>query len=313
MTPARSSLLGDLDVDITLDAPLGAMTWYGIGGRADLLACPRSDKALIDLVTRCRINDTPVRVLGGGANLLVDDGGVDGVVIKLDHEHFRRVRYTARGDITAAAMGAGADLFRLVQDTRRRGLRGFEMMAGIPGTAGGAVRMNAGGAWGQMSDALRTITLLTHDGTVQTLNSADLDFRYRGSDLPSGIIMECTLSLQEDDPIRVRERVMKIFQHKRSTQPMADHSAGCAFRNPVDRDTGRHLSAGALIDQAGLKGRRIGGAMVSDQHANFVVTEPGASASDVRRLIDDIRSLVQERMGVTMEPEIVVWKRSEVP
>jgi UDP-N-acetylmuramate dehydrogenase len=312
VSPARSSLLGDLDVDITLDAPIGAMTWYGIGGRADLLACPRTDEALIELVRRCRSHDTPVRVLGGGANLLVDDGGVEGVVIKLDHEHFRRVRYTASGDITAAATGAGADLFRLVQDTRRRGLHGFEMMAGIPGTLGGAVRMNAGGAWGQVSDCLRTMTLLSLDGDVQTLDASDLGFRYRGSDLPSGVIMECTLTLQEDDPIRVRDRVMEIFQHKRSTQPMADHSAGCAFRNPVDGDTGRHLSAGALIDQAGMKGRRVGGAVVSEQHANFIVTEPGASATDVRRLIDQIRSLVRERMGVGLEPEVVIWKRSDI-
>lgn len=312
MNPSRSSLLGDLDIDLTLNAPIGAMTWYGIGGRADMLASPRTDDALIELVTRCRANDMPVRVLGGGANLLVDDGGVEGVVIKLDHEHFRRVRYTARGDITAAAAGAGTDLFRLVQDTRRRGLHGFEMMAGIPGTAGGAVRMNAGGAWGQISDCLRTVTLLTLHGDVRTMNAADLGFRYRGSDLPTGIITECTLELREDDPIRVRDRVMEIFQHKRSTQPMADHSAGCAFRNPVDTETGRHLSAGAIIDQAGLKGMRSGGAVVSEQHANFIVTEPGASATDVRRLIDEIRSIVLDRMGVSLEPEVVVWKRSDV-
>ncbi|MDP6479968.1 MAG: UDP-N-acetylmuramate dehydrogenase [Phycisphaerales bacterium] len=312
MNPSRSSLLGDLDIDVTLDAPIGAMTWYGIGGRADVLASPRTTESLVELVKRCRGNDTPVRVLGGGANLLVDDGGVEGVVIKLDHEHFRRVRYTATGDITAAATGAGTDLFRLVQDTRRRGLHGFEMMAGIPGTAGGAVRMNAGGAWGQMSDCLRTVTLLSLNGVVQTLNAADLGFRYRGSDLSSGIITECTLELREEDPIRVRDRVMEIFQHKRSTQPMADHSAGCAFRNPADPETGRHLSAGAIIDEVGLKGKRIGGAVVSEQHANFIVTEPGASATDVRRLIDEIRTTVLERMNVNLEPEVVIWKRSDV-
>ncbi|MDP6986710.1 MAG: UDP-N-acetylmuramate dehydrogenase [Phycisphaerales bacterium] len=311
MSLSRSSLLGDLDIDVTLDAPIGAMTWYGIGGRADVLASPRTEQALTELVKRCRANDTPVHVLGGGANLLIDDGGIEGIVIKLDHEHFRRVRYTATGDITAAAAGAGADLFRLVQDTRRRGLHGFEMMAGIPGTAGGAVRMNAGGAWGQISDCLRTVTLLSLSGDSQTLNAADLGFRYRGSDLPTGIITECTIELQEDDPIRVRDRVIEIFQHKRSTQPMADHSAGCTFRNPSDPETGRHLSAGAIIDHAGLKGTRVGGAVVSEQHANFIVTEPGASATDVRRLIDEIRAAVLERTGVHLEPEVVIWKRGD--
>jgi UDP-N-acetylmuramate dehydrogenase len=307
---SRSSLLGDLDVDVTLDAPIGAMTWYGIGGRADLLVSPRTDEALIELIRRCRRDEVIVRVLGGGANLLVDDAGVGGVVVKLDHEHFRQVQYSATGEITAASVGGGADLFRLVQDTKRRALAGLEMMAGIPGTVGGGVRMNAGGAWGQLSDCLRTVRLLSFDGEVRELDAASLGFRYRGSDLPPGIVLSATMELTEDDPIRVRERVMEIFQHKQSTQPMADHSAGCAFRNPVDAGGGRHLSAGSLIDEAGLKGRRIGGAIVSDRHANFIVTEPGASATDVRRLVEDVRDVVREQCGVELEPEVVMWTRS---
>ena len=312
MTLSRSSLLGDLDVDVTLDAPIGAMTWYGIGGRADLLVSPRTEEAVVELVRRCHRDEVAVRVLGGGANLLVDDEGVDGVVIKLDHEHFRQVQYSASGEITAALAGAGADLFRLVQDTKRRSLRGFEIMAGIPGTIGGGVRMNAGGAWGQLSDCLQTVRHLSLDGEVRELEAASLAFRYRGSALPPGIVLSCTLELSEDDPIRVRDRVMEIFQHKQSTQPLADHSAGCAFRNPIDPSGGRHLSAGALIDSAGLKGHRVGGAVVSEHHANFIVTEPGANATHVRQLVDEVRKNVREQCGIELEPEVVMWSRSGI-
>ena len=309
MTISRSSLLGGLAIDVTFDAPVGAMTWYGIGGRADILVSPHTDAAVIELVSRCRAQDVPLRILGGGANLLVDDSGIDGIVVKLDNEHFRRVRYSAGGAIGAAQIGAGADLFRLVQDTKRRGLTGFEMMAGIPGTLGGAVRMNAGGAWGEISDRLRTITHLSLDGEVRHLDAAAMGFRYRGSDLPPGVILGCTLELDEDDPIAVAERVKDIFQQKRASQPMADQSAGCTFRNPTDPETGDRISAGELIDKAGLKGCRIGGAIVSDQHANFIVSEPGASATDIRRLINHVRDTVADRRGITLDPEVVIWSR----
>ena len=311
--PARSSLLGDIDVDVTLDAPIGAMTWYGIGGRADMLVSPHHTDALVTLLQRCRDEDMPVRVLGGGANLLVDDAGVDGVVVRLDHEWFRDLQFNASGDVTAAQVSAGVDLFRLVQDLARRGLAGLEMMAGIPGTVGGAVRMNAGGSWGQFSDRLDTIAAVDFNGEFQTWAADDLAFRYRDSNLPPCIVTSVVLSLQEDDPITVRDRVKRIFQHKRASQPMADHSAGCAFRNPIEASTQRHISAGRLIDEAGLKGHSIGAAMVSDQHANFIVAQPGASASDIRRLIDDVRALVSQRHGIELESEVVVWQRGDRP
>ena len=309
MTGARSSLLGGLDVDVTLDAPIGALTWFGIGGRADMLVSPRSEEATINLIRRCREMDVPVRILGGGANLLVDDAGVAGVVLRLDHASFRRVQYNAEGEVGAAGAGGGVDLFRLVQDTKRRGLAGLEMMSGIPGTVGGAVRMNAGGAWGDISDALQRVTHLSFDGQTREFSASTLGFRYRGSDLPPGVILSARLHLREDDPVQVAERIKEVFLHKRSTQPMADNSAGCAFRNPIDCPAAEGRSAGAIIDQAGLKGHRVGGAVVSCQHANFIVTEPGASATDVRLLIDDIRRRVLDRFGVALTPEVVVWSR----
>ncbi|MCH2141656.1 MAG: UDP-N-acetylmuramate dehydrogenase [Phycisphaerales bacterium] len=306
---ARSSLVGDLDLDVTLDAPIGAMTWYGIGGRADMLVSPRSAEALELFIRRCQSEEMPVRVLGGGANLLVDDAGVDGVVIRLDHEHFRSTAFNAVGDVTAARVAAGVDLFRLVQDMSRRGLAGLEMMAGIPGTVGGAVRMNAGGSWGAFSDALDTITAVDFDGELRSWKAADLYFQYRRSDLPPCIVTEVILTLHEADPVEVRDKVKQIFQHKRASQPMADHSAGCAFRNPE----GTTQSAGRLIDETGLKGHSIGGAVVSDQHANFIVAQPGASSTDIRKLIDDVQARVAAVHGITLEPEVVIWQRGVRP
>ena len=311
MSLARSSLLGGLDLNVSLDAPLGSLTWFGIGGHADMLVSPRSEEALIHLIQRCHEQDVKVRVFGGGANLLIDDAGVSGVVLRLDDECFRRIRYNAVGEVGAAIVGAGVDLFGFVQDTKRRGLAGFEMMAGIPGTVGGAVRMNAGGAWGEISTALQSVDHLSWDGQHRTFDAATLGFRYRGSDLPSGVILSAKMSLQEDDPVTVSNRVKEIFQHKRSSQPMGESSAGCAFRNPDPDGPAEGRSAGALIDQAGLKGHRIGGAVVSDQHGNFVVAESGANASDVHRLMDDIQARVLDRFGVELSREIVFWSREE--
>src|SRR5437762_1117008 len=149
-----SSLFGDLDVEAITDAPIGpAMTWYGIGGRADTLIRPRTIDALATLVKRCSRSGTALRILGSGANLLVADEGVDGIVIKLDHEAFTETKYNAAGEIHAMKAMAGADMAKTLMDATRRGLEGLSQMAGIPATIGGALRMNAGGAYGAIGDA----------------------------------------------------------------------------------------------------------------------------------------------------------------
>lgn len=304
-----SSLFGDLDVEVTPDAPIGAMTWYGIGGRADALVRPRTVDALATLVRRCARSGAPLRVLGAGANLLVADTGVDGVVVKLDAPAFREVRYNPSGAVDRMKAMAGADMARTLMDTVRRGLDGLTQMAGIPATIGGALRMNAGGAFGSISDHLESVTCITRGGELVTYPRSELKFEYRTSNIPDPIIISAIFTVTPDDPITLRERVKEIFAFKKSTQPLAEHSAGCAFKNPIDPVTEQRVSAGQLIDQAALKGETIGGARVSTHHANFITVQPTATADHVLQLLERMRQRVFETAGIELQREVVVWQR----
>jgi UDP-N-acetylmuramate dehydrogenase len=308
---SRSSLFGDLDVEVTADAPLGPMTWYGTGGQADLLLRPRKSDDLAALVKRCRISRTPLRILGAGANLLVADEGVDGIVVKLDQPTFTECKYNPEGEVNAMKAMAGADMAKTLIDAARRGLDGLTQMAGIPATIGGAIRMNAGGAFGCIGDAVRSVTCVTRDGEIVTYPRQEIRFGYRETNIPDPVILSAIFALEPDDPVRVREKVKEIFTFKKSTQPLADHSAGCTFKNPIDPVTEQRVSAGKLIDEAGLKGMSVGGAAVSTQHANFIVCQPGARADDVLRLLELIKARVFEAAGIELEEEVVIWRRGE--
>ncbi len=315
-----ASLFSDLHVEVFPDAAVGGMTWYGIGGRADMLVRPRDIASLTTLVKRCGRSGTPLRVLGGGANLLVADEGVDGIVVRLDSPEFRKIRYHPSGDVTVMQAMAGADLPRILMDSVRRGLEGLGALAGIPGTLGGAIRMNAGGAYGCIGDAVRSVTCVTARGDVVTHSAADVRFAYRSTSIPDplrrpqdagvgDVVVAAALDLRPTDPIALRHRVKEIFSFKKSTQPLAEHSAGCTFKNPIDPVSEERVPAGRLIDEAGLKGLRIGGASISRRHANFIVTEPGALAQDVLRLLEEVRAKVYEHAGIELEEEIVIWRR----
>ncbi len=306
-----SSLFGDLDVDATPDAPLGPMTWYGIGGRADLLIRPRSVESLATLVKRCARTATPLRVLGSGANLLVADSGVDGIVVHLDQPAFREVRFNQDGEINAMRAMAGADLAKTLMESVRRGVGGLTHMAGIPASIGGAIRMNAGGKYGTIGEAVRSVTCITKAGEIVSYPAEELRFEYRSTNIPDPVIVAATFTMHEGDPIRLREEVKEIFAYKKTTQPLADSSAGCTFRNPFDPTTEKTVSAGKLIEEAGLKGEAIGGASVSERHANFIVTQPGTPTDDVLRLLDRIEAKVFETSGLELQREIVIWKRGE--
>ena len=296
--------LADLPLSIETQAELGPRTWYGVGGRAECLVHPESAEALAAVVERCRAEGVPLRILGSGANLLVV-GDVPGVVVALDTPAFREVTYHDDGTVVA---GAGADLMKLVLATARRGLGGLEQLAGIPATVGGAVRMNAGGAFGDIAAAVRSIRVVDEHGRLNERDRADVGFGYRTSDLSDQIVTDVSFALTPDDPHDLMKRVKEIFFYKKNSQPMAHRSSGCAFKNPPpDPETGRVRSAGKLIDDAGLKGHRVGDAWVSDKHANFVVADKTASAADILRVIVDVETKVREMHGVTLEREVVVW------
>ncbi|MDP7006252.1 MAG: UDP-N-acetylmuramate dehydrogenase [Phycisphaerales bacterium] len=304
----QSSLLGDLDVDIKLDAQIGAKTYFSVGGRADALIRPKSADSLSILLRRCYEGEIPLRILGKGANLLVDDIGVDGVVVKLDHPCFMQTRYNREESIESLHTMAGADLAETLMDTVRRGLDGLTAITGIPATIGGAIRMNAGGKYGSVSDSISTITCLTNLGELVTYDKSSLHFGYRESRIVDPIILSATFELQPSDPVVIRDRVKEIFAWKKSKQPLADTSAGCAFKNPFSKD-GSMMSAGKIIDEVGLKGLTIGGASVSERHANFIVTRPEATARDVLNLMNEIQHRVNECTNILLQREVVVWSR----
>jgi len=279
------------------DVPLAPCTWFGIGGPATYFIEPRSVEELQAVVQRCRQNEVPMYVMGAGANLLIDDAGVKGAVIRLRQGTFANVQ-VAEDVITAAA---GADMSKLVLRTVREGLAGLEGLTGIPGTVGGCVKMNAGGAFGDIGSAIESVEVMTEDGEVFTRHHEDLAFAYRSSNITAKFILGAKFAVTEDDPRRILKQVKQIWIYKKNTQPLGRRNAGCVFKNP------RGLSAGALIDRAGMKGKRVGGAHVSDKHANFIIADEGAKASDVLKLINVIREAVYKQAEVYLELEIEVW------
>jgi UDP-N-acetylmuramate dehydrogenase len=304
-----TSLFSDLDVQVQADAPLGPLTWFGIGGRADALVTPRSPAALAELVRRCRHNQVRTRVLGSGANLLVDDAGVEGVVISLAHPAFASLEVNTEGGIELMKVGAGHELMKLVTECARRGLSGIEGMTGIPAHVGGAIAMNAGGRYGEIGDAVHAVAIVRPDGELRVFARSELHFAYRHATLPEGVIAWATFSMREDNPLAVRARVQEYMAYKKSVQPMSNQAAGCMFKNPVDPASGQRVSAGRLIDEAGLKGHRVGKAFISDRHANFFTCDPGATTDDVRELVRIAQRAVHDRTGLGLETEVVFWSR----
>lgn len=282
---------------IRRDEPLAPHTWFGLGGQAEFFGEPRQVDELQALVRYCREQEIPARLLGGGSNLLVRGEGVPGLVIHLSASEFCRIRIEGRQLIA----GAGAKLGHAIALAVREGLGGLESLVGIPGTIGGALRGNAGSRGGDIGQWTCQADVMTRTGEMYSRKREELVFAYRQSSLDELVITSARFELEPDDPSELTKRMQKQWIIKKAAQPMGHQSAGCIFKNP------RGMSAGELIEQAGLKGTRIGGAEVSSRHANFIVAEPGATPGDVLRLIDLVRGRVAERLGVELELEIEIW------
>lgn len=282
-------------------------TWFGVGGGADLLARP-ADEAELGELLRNRDPGAPVRILGDGANLLIHDDGADGLTISF--EQMDGVECPGEDDAPIVSARAGANLPKLILECVSRGLAGVEGLAGIPATVGGAVIMNAGGAFGQIGDVVRRVHALTPDGRRVALSRHEIDFGYRRSGLNGLIVTGVELLLDRVEPgerAGLRESLKRVMAYKKHSQPMGERSAGCVFKNPTVG--AERISAGRLIDEAGCKGMSVGGASVSHVHANFVVTRPGATAGDVIELMARVRDSVRTHRGVELEPEVVIWAR----
>ncbi|HBS28600.1 MAG TPA: UDP-N-acetylenolpyruvoylglucosamine reductase, partial [Phycisphaerales bacterium] len=252
----------------------------------------------------------PVRVLGDGANLLVADEGIDGLVVSLERLEPESAEVEHGDGSVTLVRGAGLSLPRLVTDTVREGLAGLEGLAGVPASLGGAVMMNAGGAFGQIGDAVAFVRALRATGEPVSLARGEIEFGYRRSGLAGLIVTSVGLRLRrvaEGERAALRERLKEVMASKKASQPMGADSAGCFFKNPtID---GSRVSAGMLIDRAGCKGMRVGGAEVSAVHANFIVTHADCTATDILMLAERVRERVRTAHGVSLENEVVVWRR----
>jgi len=279
------------------DRQLAPLTTFGIGGEADYFFEPRT---LAELQEACRTAHglgVNVRVLGGGSNVLIADEGVRGAVISMGR--FETGAIERRGG--RVCVSAGVKLGRLLRRCAAWGLSGLESLAGIPGTVGGAVCMNAGGRAGCIGERVLALELTGTDGRLRRLVAEEIVWGYRTVDIGNALVTYVELELETTPPAAVEARMNQVFQRKRATQPMLQRSAGCFFRNPEGD------SAGRLMDAAGLKGTRCGGAEVSSKHANFLVNAGGATAEDVLELVRFVRRAVMRKHNVRLENEVECW------
>ena len=291
------TIFSGLEEIVEKDYPLAKRTWYGLGGPADYFIRPKNPEQLKEVVQRCNENGIRIRVMGFGSNLLVSDAGVRGAVIKLEADQFARVEFDDQG----ATAWAGAELSKLVLTCVEKGLSGVETLTGIPGSVGGAVKMNAGGNFGDFGAAVETVVLMDKTGNIFEKSKPELEFDYRRTNITAKFILNARLKLNAGDPEQIMRTVKEIWIYKKNSQPLNTKNSGCIFKNP------RGISAGALIDRADLKGLQIGGAIISEKHANFIIAEKGCTSDDVMKLIEGIKKSVKTQFDVDLELEIEIW------
>ncbi|MGI5818357.1 MAG: UDP-N-acetylmuramate dehydrogenase [Armatimonadota bacterium] len=284
-------------LELKENEPLSRHTSFGIGGPADLLVIPSEPAALCHAVTAIHEVGVAPLILGNGTNLIVRNGGIRGVVIRVGGE-MGAVEF----EDTRVLVEAGASLAAACLQCAHRGLSGLEFAAGIPGTIGGALIMNAGAYGGEIGDITEWVEVATPEGTIERVGSSELSFGYRRSALRrlGHVVVRACLQLSEGNPSEIHAKLCDTMETRCAKQPVSSPSAGSIFKRPEGDYAGR------LLEAAGAKGMRVGRAAVSTKHANFVVNLGGATAADVIGLIEATRALVYEKFGVMLEPEVCV-------
>jgi len=279
--------------------PLSAHTSLGVGGRADLVRLPDVQR-VSELAEYLHRRGVRWRVLGGGTNLLVVDAGLDDVILQLVREPDGLRFESQRVEVPAAA-----SLGTVVMECAKRNLGGMEGLIGVPGTVGGALHMNAGAYGTEIGDLVRAVTVYRGSAQRQeVLQTGNLRFVYRRSSFaPHDVILSAALELPERPYAEIVERIKECNQKRRASQPINEKSAGCIFKNPPGHSTGK------LIDELGMKGTRVGGAVVSELHANYIVNRYQATASDIFKLMNLMRERVLGAYGIELEEEVVVWRK----
>lgn len=295
----RQQLLAAIDEEeatIKLYEPMSRHTTLRIGGPAQFWVEPRSVAGFARLIAFCREQNLPIRVIGRGSNLLVRDGGIEGVVIHPAKGDFSRVE--VQGDLVEA--GVGAKLKRVTSAAQTAGLTGFEWMEGIPGNVGGGIRMNAGAMGAEMFDQVVSVTFVDESGQVRTKIAEEIDFRYRNvPEFTENYVVSAVFHGKPGEPGDIAAKIESSKNHRKDSQPVAA-SAGCIFKNP------EVCGAGRLIDELGLKNLAVGAARVSEVHGNFIVNDGGARASDALELIEKIKDRAREDRGVELETEVQI-------
>lgn len=279
--------------------PLRNHTTFKIGGPAKLFIEPYDLEDLKRALSLAKINKLPVFLLGAGSNILVSDKGINGIVLRLSSRYFTKIY----GKNNVLNVGSGSLLAKLIQYSKRHSLSGAEFLVGIPGTIGGALAMNAG-AWGRnIGDIVCEVTVMDDQGNIKILPQKKIRFTYRRSNLARYIILGCKLKLASDTKEGVGNKINKYINLRRNSQDFSFPNAGCIFKNPLSE-----WPAGKLIDLCSLKNKRMGGACVSDKHANFILNCEHAHSRDVLKLIGFIKRKVKQRFNVDLKPEIKIWK-----
>lgn len=280
---------------VLTDEPMKQHTTFKIGGPADYFLVPETGEEVGEIIKICRKTDTPYFILGNGSNLLVGDGGYRGAVIQV----YRNMSAVTVEGTTITAQ-AGALLSAVAAAAKNASLTGFEFAGGIPGTVGGAAVMNAGAYGGEMKDVLVEVTVMDAEGKIFAIPAEKLELGYRTSVIKKAgyIVLETKIRLKEGDQEAIRERMKELTIQRTTKQPLEYPSAGSTFKRPEG------YFAGKLVMDSGLRGYQVGGARVSEKHCGFVINAGDATAKDVRTLMDNVRDIVYEKYGVTLEPEV---------
>lgn len=280
---------------IKIDEPMRLHTTFQVGGPADYFVSPRSEEEVRILLEKAKKYEIPVFIVGNGSNLLVSDKGYRGMIVQIGKEYSD---VTVEGQTISAQ--AGASLAKIARTAYENGLGGFEFAAGIPGTLGGAVSMNAGAYGGEIKDVIIDARVLTKEGEILTIRADELELAYRSSVITKKgyIVLGARFSFEKKDGQEIKARMDELAFARKSKQPLEFPSAGSTFKRPEG------YFAGKLIMDAGLRGFQVGGARVSDKHCGFVINAGNATAADIYSLILQVQEKVQRQFNVTLQPEV---------
>ena len=281
------------------EEPMAEHTTFRIGGPAEIWLVPESVEQLQETVTFLKQEGIRMQILGNGSNVLVSDEGVRGAVIRMEDRR-SEVLYDTDGEVTLATAPAGMSLSAFAREVCDKGFADMEYATGIPGSVGGAIVMNAGAYEGEIRNQLQSAKVLTEDGEIVNLTAEDLKLSYRYSIIPEKryLVLSGTFALKPGNRDEIRAKVLDLATRRREKQPLEYPSAGSTFKRPEGN------YAGKLIQESGLRGYRVGDAMVSEKHCGFVINAGAATAAEVKRLIADVQRIVQEKTGILLEPEV---------